>query len=57
MSFDAIMKQIQSGLTGNNKEDIVYLRKQIQEYKDHPLQEAIQREIGKMIYEIGRAHV
>lgn len=31
MSFDAIMKQIQSGLTGNNKEDIVYLRKQIQE--------------------------
>lgn len=51
MSFDAIMKQIQSGLTGSNKEDIVYLRKQIQEYKDHPLQEAIQREIGKMIYD------
>lgn len=51
MSFDTIMKMIQSGCTGNNKEDIVYLKEQMKKYKDHPMQEEIHREIGKMIYD------
>lgn len=39
--FDAIMKEIIDGLTGNPIRDIAYLRKKSQEYHDHKLGRAI----------------
>ena len=52
MDFNDIMNKITSGLTGDNKENISYLQKVIEEYKDHELSKEIIRACGRMIYEL-----
>ncbi|MGN1456654.1 MAG: tetratricopeptide repeat protein [Acutalibacteraceae bacterium] len=52
MDFDEIMKTITSGLTGNSKEDIIYLEGQMEKYKDHELAKEIIRACGRLIYDL-----
>ena len=51
-SFDAIMTTITGGLTGNVAEDIAYLQKQMEKYKEHEYGKEILRACGRLIYRI-----
>ena len=52
MDYDGIMKKIASGLTGEHKEDMLYLQKQAETYKSHELNKEILRGIGRLVYDI-----
>lgn len=52
MNFDEIMKEIESGLSGEPEEDIAYLRSQSEKYKEHEYSKEIIRAIGRMMYEL-----
>jgi tetratricopeptide (TPR) repeat protein len=52
MSFDQIMTEITSGLTGNPQEDVKSLIEQMRKYTDNEYSKEINRAIGRMIYEI-----
>jgi tetratricopeptide (TPR) repeat protein len=47
--FDAIMREITSGLTGDSEKDIKYLDEQCQKYKTHPMAMEILRACGRMV--------
>lgn len=49
--FDAIMRGITKGLTGNPKEDFAYLKQKMEEYKDHPMGKEILRACGRLMYQ------
>jgi len=52
MTFDEIMTKITSGLKNEAEEDLKYLMKQMDVYKDHEYSKEIHRAIGRIIYEI-----
>ena len=52
MTYETIMGKISSGLTGDFEQDIDYLNKQSQKYKEHKLAKEILRGIGRMIFAI-----
>lgn len=49
MTFDEIMKQITSGLTGDSKKDFAYLEEQSERYKNHELSREILRACGRLM--------
>lgn len=52
MCLDTILKEITAGLTGNSKEDILYLKNQMEKYKEHELNQEILRACGRLMYEL-----
>jgi tetratricopeptide (TPR) repeat protein len=50
--FDAIMKEITSGLSGDSQTDLSYLREQMEKYKDHEMSKEIIRACGRLMYEL-----
>ena len=51
-TFDEIMDDIASGLTGERENDYPYLQEQMQTYRDHELSEEILRACGRLIYQM-----
>ena len=49
--FEAIMKEITSGLPSDSKQDIAYLQEQMEKYKDHTYGKEIVRACGRLLYE------
>lgn len=49
MSYEEIMEQIKSGLTGNKPQDLRYLMEQVEKYKDHELGKEIEKECGRIM--------
>lgn len=52
MTYDEIIKDITSGLSGDAEEDRKYLLEQCDKYKDHEMNKEILRAIGRMMFEI-----
>ena len=52
MTYDEIMEEIKSGLTGDTKVDMKYLMTQMDKYKEHELSQEIIRACGRMIASI-----
>jgi len=52
MTYDEIIHEVTSGLTGDNEKDFKYLFGQAEKYKDHEYGKEITRAIGRMIYEV-----
>ena len=50
MDFDQIMREITAGLTGDNAQDIAYLKEQMEKYKDHEFGKEIIRACGRLIF-------
>ena len=50
--FEAIMKEITGGLTGDPEVDMKYLDEQGQKYKDHEYGKEILRACGRLMYEL-----
>ena len=50
--FEAIMKEITGGLTGDPEADMKYLDEQGQKYKDHEYGKEILRACGRLMYEL-----
>lgn len=50
MTFDEIMMEITSGLTGDREHDLPYLQEQCEKYKEHDLAQEILRACGRLIY-------
>lgn len=48
--FDAIMREITAGLSGDGQADIRYLNEQTEKYKDHEMGQEIARACGRLIY-------
>lgn len=51
-TFEAIMREISQGLTGNPEADMKYLQEQGDKYKDHEYGKEILRACGRMMYEL-----
>lgn len=51
MDFNKIMQEITAGLTGDNAQDIAYLKEQMEKYKDHEYGKEIIRACGRLLYE------
>lgn len=51
MNFTEIIEEIRAGLKGESKEDLAYLEKQIDKYKEHKFGGQIIEEISKMAYD------
>ena len=51
MDFNKIMQEITAGLTGDNAQDIAYLKAQMEKYKDHEYGREIIRACGRLLYE------
>ena len=47
-----IIQDIKSGLTGRAKDDMKYLKEQLNKYHEHPHSKEILRAIGRMVYQI-----
>lgn len=52
MGYDEIMREITAGLTGDEEADQVYLREQMEKYKDHELSQEIIRACGRLFYDL-----
>lgn len=50
--FDAIMREITSGFTGDPSKDMAYLREKCEEYKNHEMAQEILRACGRLMYEM-----
>lgn len=50
-SYNDIIEEIKSKLTEDKKENISYLKKQAKKYKNHKMNKAILKEIGKLLFE------
>ena len=51
-TFEAIMREISQGLTGNPEDDMKYLQEQGDKYKDHEYGKEILLACGRMMYEL-----
>lgn len=51
MSFEEIMREITSGLTGDSEKDIKYLMDQMEKHKEHELGKEIIRACGRLVYQ------
>ena len=51
-TFDQIMTEITSGMTGDNRKDAKYLMDQCEKYKKHEFSQEILRAVGRIIAEI-----
>ena len=51
-TFDAIIKEIKAGLTGDYKIDLKYLDEKCREYKEHEMGKEIIRTCGRLMYDI-----
>ena len=52
MGNETILRDIQSGLTGDRKQDAVYLLRQAVRCRDLGYEETIVNEIGRMIFSL-----
>ena len=52
MTYDEIMREISAGLTGDTEKDTVYLKEQMEKYKEHELAKDIVRACGRLFYEL-----
>lgn len=52
MTYDEIMRKITGGLTGDADKDRVYLKAQMEKYKEHELATEIIRACGRLFYEL-----
>ena len=52
MTYDEIMEQIKSGLTGDKEKDLKYIKEQQELYKDHELAQEILRGCGRLMFEL-----
>ena len=52
MGNETILRDIQSGLTGDRKQDAVYLLRQAARCRDSGYGEAVVYEIGRMIFSL-----
>lgn len=50
MDFDQIMRHITSGFSGDPRKDIIYLQKEMEEYKNHEMSTEILRACGRLLY-------
>lgn len=50
MTYDEIMREITAGLTGDTEKDTVYLKEQMEKYKEHELAKEILRACGRLFY-------
>lgn len=50
--FEQIMREITGALTGDSKHDIEYLNQMVQEYQEHPMGDAIIKELSRLLYNI-----
>ncbi len=48
-TYDEIMRDITSGLTGDAGQDVSYLTLQMEKYKDHPMRKEIARACGRLL--------
>lgn len=51
-SFDEIMKEITSGMTGDQRHDRAYLNEKMEEYQEHPFSERILKELGRLMFTV-----
>lgn len=51
MKFETIMNKIRAGLTGDSNQDIPYLMKQAEKYKDHTYAQELLTSLSQLIYE------
>lgn len=52
MSFDEIMREITSGMSGDNEKDIKFLEEQCEKYKNHKYSIEIIRACSRMMFEL-----
>ncbi len=52
MKFEEIMDKIRLGLTGEVEKDVIYIMQKNAEYRKSPFAEKINKETGKMIYDM-----
>ena len=52
MDLEKILKEITSGLTGDNTKDMQYLKEQSEKYKEHEYAKEILRACGRLMYEL-----
>lgn len=52
MTFEQILNEITSGLSGDNKRDIEYLQEQCEKYKDSEFSKEIIRACSRLMYEL-----
>ena len=52
MTYDEIMREITTGLTGDADKDRDYLKEQMEKYKEHELATEIIRACGRLFYEL-----
>jgi len=52
MDFEEIIEKIKLGLTGDIEKDVIYIMHKNAEYKKSPFSDRINRETGKMIYDM-----
>lgn len=52
MSYDEIMREITAGLTGDEEADCIYLKEQMEKYKDHEFSQEIIRACGRLFYDL-----
>lgn len=52
MTYDEIMQSITYGLTGDFETDQIYLKEQMEKYKDHELGKEIIRACARIMYQI-----
>ena len=50
--FDAIMREITAGFTGDPTKDMPYLKEKCEEYKNHEMAQEILRACGRLMYEM-----
>lgn len=52
MTYNEIMQEITSGLTGDYKKDCAYLKNQMEKYNNHNLSKEILRACGRLMFDI-----
>ena len=52
MTFEEIVEEIKSGMSGDAEKDIVYLQAKMEEYKDHEMATELLRACGRMFAEV-----
>ena len=52
MDLELILKEITSGLTGNNENDLKYIKEQMEKYKNHEFNQEILRACGRLMFKL-----
>jgi tetratricopeptide (TPR) repeat protein len=51
MTLEEILQSIKDGCTGDSEKDQIYLKEQMEKYKDHEYKDEIVRECGRLLYD------